>query len=72
MFRVAARLLLLRILPRRLLPVLTIVDALLLFRSLRRRRQARIVGSTPRTAIRTNEPAASRTAPPPPAVVAPD
>jgi len=53
MFRAAARLLLLRFLPRRILPVVTIVEAVLLIRSVRRRKKP----------IAINEPDESRTAP---------
>lgn len=53
MFKTALRFLLLRVLPRRLIPVVTIVEVLLLLRSVRRR------GS-----VRVNQPAESRTAPP--------
>lgn len=53
MFKTALRFLLLRVLPRRLIPAVTIVEILLLLRSVRRR------GS-----VRVNPPAASRTAPP--------
>jgi len=53
MFKTAAKILLLRVLPRRLIPVVTVVEALLLLRSVRRR-----------SAVRVNEPASSRTAPP--------
>jgi hypothetical protein len=53
MFKTALRFLLLRVLPRRLIPIVTIVEVLLLVRSVRRR------GS-----VRVNPPAASRTAPP--------
>jgi hypothetical protein len=53
MIRAAARLLLLRVLPRRILPIVTIAEAILLFRSVRRRRP-----------VAVNEPSESRTAPP--------
>ena len=53
MVKTALRFLLLRVLPRRLIPFVTIVEALLLVRSVRRRARVRI-----------NPPAASRTAPP--------
>ena len=53
MFKAAARLLLLRVLPRRILPIVTVVEALMLLRSVRRRSK-----------VRVNEPSASRTAPP--------
>ena len=53
MFKTAAKILLLRVLPRRLIPVITVVEALLLIRSVRRRSK-----------VRVNEPASSRTAPP--------
>ena len=53
MFKTAAKILLLRVLPRRLIPVVTVVEALLLLRSVRRRSK-----------VRVNEPASSRTAPP--------
>ena len=53
MLKTAARLLLLRFLPRRLLPIVTIAQAALLLRSVRNRSRNRV-----------NDPAASRTAPP--------
>jgi hypothetical protein len=52
--RTATRLLLLRFLPRRILPIVTIVEAVLLIRSVRRRKQP----------VAVNEPDESRTAPP--------
>ncbi len=57
MFKTAARFLLLRVLPRRLIPIVTVVEALMLIRSVRKRSK-----------VRVNEPAASRTAPPEPLV----
>jgi hypothetical protein len=54
MFRWFARAVLLRFLPRRLLPILTAIELFRIVRGLRRRKQA------------VNEPTASRTAPPPP------
>jgi hypothetical protein len=53
MLKTAARILLLRVLPRRLLPVLTVVEAVLLLRNVRRRAGRKV-----------NDPIASRTAPP--------
>jgi hypothetical protein len=53
MLRTAFRFLLLRFLPRRILPIVTIAEAILLIRSVRRRK-----------AVKVNEPRASRTAPP--------
>jgi hypothetical protein len=53
MLRTAARLLLLRFLPRRILPIVTIAEAILLIRSVRRKKK-----------VAVNEPAESRTAPP--------
>jgi hypothetical protein len=53
MFRWIARFVLFRFLPRRLLPILTVVELIRLVRGFRR----------PRYAV--NEPVASRTAPPP-------
>jgi hypothetical protein len=53
MFRTAARLLLLRVLPRRILPIVTIAEAILLIRSVRRKKR-----------VAVNEPSESRTAPP--------
>ena len=50
----AARFLLLRVLPRKLVPIITIIELARLARQLRRRRYA------------VNEPMDSRTAPPPP------
>jgi hypothetical protein len=49
-----ARMVLLRFLPRRLLPVLAVADLVLLLRALRARRP-----------VAVNEPTRSRTAPPP-------
>jgi hypothetical protein len=57
MFKTAARFLLLRVLPRRLIPIVTVVEALLLLRSVRKRAK-----------VRVNDPVASRTAPPEPTV----
>jgi hypothetical protein len=54
MLKTGARFLLLRVLPRRVVPIVTVVEALLLLRSIRRRSQ-----------VRVNPPSASRTAPPP-------
>ncbi|HEX5823234.1 MAG TPA: hypothetical protein VFY18_02135 [Candidatus Limnocylindrales bacterium] len=54
MIRMATRFLLLRFLPRRILPIVTIAEALLLLRSVRRRNR-----------VGVNEPIDSRTAPPP-------
>lgn len=54
MLKAAARLLLLRVLPRRILPIVTIAEALLLIRSVRRRRKP----------VAVNDPRDSRTAPP--------
>jgi hypothetical protein len=54
MLRAAARLLLLRFLPRRILPIVTIAEAILLIRSVRRKKT-----------VAVNKPAESRTAPPP-------
>jgi len=58
MFKTAARILLLRVLPRRLLPVVTVVEALMLIRSVRKRSRK------PDDVVRVNEPMESRTAPP--------
>ena len=58
MFKTAARFLLLRFLPRRIIPVFTVVEALLLLRSVRKRSKA---------PVRVNDPRVSRTAPPDPA-----
>jgi hypothetical protein len=57
MFKTAARFLLLRVLPRRLIPIVTVVEAVMLIRSVRKRSR-----------VRVNEPVASRTAPPEPLV----
>jgi hypothetical protein len=54
MIRTLTRLLLLRVLPRRILPIVTIAEAILLIRSVRKKRS-----------VRVNEPKDSRTAPPP-------
>jgi hypothetical protein len=58
MLKMAARILLLRVLPRRLIPAVTVVEALLLLRSVRRR------SKRPDDVVRVNEPTSSRTAPP--------
>jgi hypothetical protein len=55
MIRTLTRFLLLRFLPRRILPIVTIAEAVLLLRSVRRRKKP----------LAVNEPAESRTAPPP-------
>lgn len=55
MLKTATRFLLLRLLPHRLLPIVTVAEALLLLRSVRNRSRTRV-----------NEPGQSRTAPPPP------
>lgn len=59
MFKTAARILLLRVLPRRLIPIVTVVEALLFLRSVRKR--SRRPGDD---VVRVNDPSASRTAPP--------
>ncbi len=53
MLKTAARFLLLRVLPRRILPVVTVIEALLFLRSIRKRSR-----------VRVNPPTASRTAAP--------
>ena len=53
MLRTVARVLLLRVLPRRIVPIVTVVEALLFLRSFRKRSRVRITS-----------PANSRTAPP--------
>ena len=53
MIKGIARLLLLRVLPRRILPIVTIVEAALFLRGLRKRSR-----------VQVNDPRASRTAPP--------
>lgn len=53
MLKAAARILLLRVLPRRLLPIVTVAEAILLIRSVRNRSRTKV-----------NGPSASRTAPP--------
>jgi hypothetical protein len=55
MLKTAARLLLLRVLPGRLIPVVTVVEAILLLRSVRRRSRDKVA---------VNDPRASRTARP--------
>ena len=54
MLKTAVRILLLRVLPRRLLPIVTIAEAVLLIRSVRNRSRTKV-----------NDPSATRTAPPP-------
>jgi hypothetical protein len=53
--RTATRFLLLRFLPRRILPIVTVAEAILLIRQVRRRKK-----------VAVNEPSESRTAPPNP------
>jgi len=53
MLRTLTRFALLRVLPRRILPIVTVVEAILLLRSIRKRSR-----------VRVNAPSASRTAPP--------
>ena len=55
MLKTAARFLLLRFLPRRIVPIVTVVEALLFVRSIRNRSK-----------IKVNPPTRSRTAPPEP------
>ena len=55
MLKTALRFLLLRVLPRRILPIVTVVEAVLFVRSIRNRSKTRV-----------NPPSASRTAPPAP------
>jgi hypothetical protein len=55
MFKTIARILLLRVLPRRILPIVTVVEALLFVRGIRNRSRTKV-----------NPPTASRTAPPTP------
>ena len=62
MLKTAAKLLLLRVLPGRLIPIVTIAEAILLLRSVRRRSASR---------VEVNDPRASRTAPPAPTSGAP-
>ena len=58
MLKTAARILLLRVLPRRILPIVTVVEALLFVRGVRNRSRAK-PAATP-----VNPPTRSRTAPP--------
>ena len=58
MLKTAARLLLLRVLPGRLIPLVTIAEAILLLRSVRRRARRP-------TKVAVNDPRSSRSAPPP-------
>ena len=53
MLKTAARILLLRVLPRRILPIVTVVEALLFLRGIRNRSR-----------VPVNPPSRSRTAPP--------
>jgi hypothetical protein len=53
MLKAVARVLLLRVLPRRILPIVTVVEAVIFLRSIRNRSR-----------VRVNAPTASRTAPP--------
>ena len=55
MLKTAARILLLRVLPRRILPIVTVIEALLFLRGLRRNRR-----------VQVNDPVRSRTAAPAP------
>jgi hypothetical protein len=61
MLKTAARFLLLRVLPRRILPIVTVVEAVLFVRSIRNRSKTRV-----------NPPTESRTAPPPPVAPLPE
>lgn len=61
MLKAAARILLLRVLPRRILPIVTIVEALLFIRSIRKRSRVRV---NPPSSSRTAAPAASTTSAP--------
>jgi hypothetical protein len=58
MLKTAARLLLFRVLPGRLIPVVTVVEAILLLRSVRRRSKDKVLVNDPR-ASRTGPPAAT-------------
>ena len=60
MLKTAARFLLLRFLPRRIVPIVTVVEALLFVRSIRNRSR-----------VKVNPPSRSRTAPPEPVAAAP-
>jgi hypothetical protein len=60
MLKTAARFLLLRFLPRRIVPIVTVVEALLFVRSIRNRSR-----------VKVNPPSKSRTAPPAPATTGP-
>jgi hypothetical protein len=53
MFKTIARILLLRVLPRRILPIVTVVEALLFLRGIRNRSR-----------VKVNPPTTSRMAPP--------
>jgi len=53
MLKTVARVLLLRVLPRRIVPIVTIIEAVLFVRGIRKRSR-----------VRVNTPAESRTAPP--------
>jgi hypothetical protein len=53
MLKAAARLLLLRVLPRRILPIVTVVEAVLFIRSIRNRSRTKV---NPPTASRTARP----------------
>lgn len=53
MLKTVARILLLRVLPRRILPIVTVVEAVLFLRGIRNRSRTKV-----------NDPQASRTAPP--------
>ena len=64
MLKTALRFLVLRVLPRRLVPIVTVAEVLLLLRSARRK------WKRPDDVVRVNDPIASRTAPPPTAPVA--
>jgi hypothetical protein len=55
MLKTLARFALLRVLPRRILPIVTVVEAILFVRSIRNRSR-----------VKVNPPSASRTAPPRP------
>ena len=60
MLKTLAKFALLRVLPRRILPIVTVVEVLLFVRSIRKRSTVHI-----NEPVRVNEPADSRTGPPP-------
>jgi hypothetical protein len=60
MLKTLARFALLRVLPRRILPIVTIVEAILVVRSIRNRSRVRVNAPTKSRSARTGWPAGDR------------